>query len=101
MTGPSQRFSAAMARVDRSLDRFDGVVRFGRVNAVVGPVIRATVPEARIGGMVRVRRTSMPPLDAEVIGFDRQEALLMPLAARRAIAASPIRLVGQDRDETH
>jgi len=50
----------------------------GRVVAVTGLAIRCTMPGARVGDVVRVRRRG-EPLSCEVVGFDRGEALAMPL----------------------
>lgn len=68
-------------QVDRSLEqttRRRGT-QWGHVTAVTGPLLRAAVPDARIGEYCHVERDGQPPLDAEVIGFDRDGALLMPL----------------------
>lgn len=84
------QFAASLAKIEDGLKSFDGVVRFGRVSAVTGPLIRASVPEARIGGIVRIRRATLPPLVAEVIGFDRQDALLMPLGTMEGVEARAV-----------
>jgi len=55
--------------------------QWGHVVAVTGPLVRAAVPDIRIGEYCQIERPGHPqgPLDAEVIGFDRDGALLMPL----------------------
>ncbi len=47
----------------------------GRVTEVTGLVLRALVPGARVGDVVRVEAR----LDAEIVGFRGDEAVLMPL----------------------
>lgn len=69
----------SMSELERRLARFDGLARVGRVTSVIGTVIRASVPDVRIGELCRVRRTGGDDLDCEVVGFDRRDVLLMPL----------------------
>lgn len=61
------------------LDTVDPLRVEGRVRAVVGLSIRATVPGLRIGDSVEVVRRQHAPLLAEVVGFVEDEALLLPL----------------------
>ena len=51
----------------------------GRVTELTGLVIRAACPDARVGDHVRVLRHGKQPLPAEVVGFCRDQVLLMPL----------------------
>ena len=53
--------------------------QWGHVIAVTGPLVRAAVPDVHIGEYCQIERPGREPLDAEVIGFDRDGALLMPL----------------------
>jgi type III secretion protein N (ATPase) len=50
----------------------------GRVRAVTGLAARLTMPGARIGDVVVMRRRGEPLL-GEVVGFDQGEAIVMPL----------------------
>ncbi|MCU0683297.1 MAG: FliI/YscN family ATPase [Polyangiaceae bacterium] len=50
----------------------------GRVRSVVGLSLRALLPAARIGDVVLVRRPG-GPLAGEVVGFEGDEAVVMPL----------------------
>lgn len=71
-----------MAQVDwrARLAEVDSVGASGRVVALTGLAVRAVVPEARVGELVRIERPgSLGPLDAEVVGFDDTSAVLMPL----------------------
>jgi FliI/YscN family ATPase len=58
----------------------------GLVRSVVGPVVRATLPEAWIGELCEIRtRGAAAPLLAEVVGFRADEAVLMPLGDARGV----------------
>jgi ATP synthase in type III secretion protein N len=62
-----------------SLGRVDPIRVRGRVRAAVGLAVRAVVPSARVGEVLRIHRRGTGPLDAEVVGFDGDEAVLLPL----------------------
>ena len=50
----------------------------GRVRAVTGLAVRATLPGARIGDVVYLHRRG-EPLPGEIVGFDGGEAVILPL----------------------
>jgi len=50
----------------------------GRVRAVTGLTVRVTLPGARVGDVVVVRRRG-EPLSAEIVGFDGGEAIVVAL----------------------
>ncbi|HEX4447811.1 MAG TPA: FliI/YscN family ATPase [Polyangiaceae bacterium] len=52
----------------------------GRVTGVTGLSLRFTMPGARVGDVVRVRRRG-EPLACEVVGFDAGEVIAMPYGA--------------------
>lgn len=52
----------------------------GRVMAVTGLALRCSVPGVRVGDVVVVHRRG-PPLRGEVVGFDGEGAVVMPLGA--------------------
>lgn len=54
------------------------VLPVGRVRAVTGLAVRASLPGARIGEVVVLRRRG-EPLAGEIVGFDGGEAVIMPL----------------------
>jgi type III secretion protein N (ATPase) len=64
-------FAAARERVRAAVPRR----ATGRVVEVTGLVLRAVVPGARIGELVRLG----PDLDGEIVGFRDEEAVVMPL----------------------
>ncbi len=68
--------------MDRILGRLDkaapGRMR-GKVRALTGLVIRATVPGATVGEMVHLHTRQNTRIQAQVVGFREDEVLLMPL----------------------
>lgn len=60
------------------LARTPSVTPAGRVRAVTGLAVRATLPGARIGEVVRIRRRG-EPLDAEIVGFSAGEIVALAL----------------------
>ncbi len=51
----------------------------GRVRAIVGLGIRASVPGVRLGEVVYIERHALEPLGAKVVGFIEDDAMLLPL----------------------
>src|SRR5204863_9656555 len=51
----------------------------GRVTELIGLVVRATAPGARVGELVIIERTRGGRLLAEVVGFQGEEVVLLPL----------------------
>jgi type III secretion protein N (ATPase) len=60
------------------LARAPSVTPAGRVRAVTGLAVHATLPGARIGEIVRIRRRG-EPLDAEIVGFSSGEIVALAL----------------------
>src|SRR5690606_39914546 len=68
----------------------------GRVRALVGLAVHATVPGVRAGEVVEIVRRSGPPLEAEVVGFELERATLLPLGDARGIGPDdPVRPTGR------
>ncbi|MCC7536006.1 MAG: FliI/YscN family ATPase [Deltaproteobacteria bacterium] len=67
-----------LSRLHEALDRATSIEVEGRVRGLVGLCVRAAVPGARLGEVVRIQRRQLPPLEAEVIGFEDDEVTLMP-----------------------
>ncbi len=53
----------------------------GRVKEVIGTVVKAVAPEARIGDVVQIHKSDGEIRLAEVVGFRDQLAVLMPLGS--------------------
>jgi len=69
-----------------SLDRDDSIRVEGRVVSVVGLAIHASLPNARLGDLCRVERRSGDPALAEIVGFEREVAILLPFDAMEGIS---------------
>jgi type III secretion system H+-transporting two-sector ATPase len=71
--------------LDKYLSEIDNCSPFvtkGRVKALVGLLIRATVPDVWIGELCLIYNPRSPhPVKAEVVGFENGDVLLMPLGA--------------------
>lgn len=68
----------------------------GRVRALVGLAIRASVPGVRVGEVVEIVRRNGPPLEAEVVGFELDDATLLPLGDPRGVGPDdPVRPTGR------
>ncbi len=62
--------------------KMDGVAKptaKGRVTQVIGLVVEGYVPNARMGATCEIERKDMPPLEAEIVGFRGDVALMMPM----------------------
>ncbi|MFW5920948.1 MAG: type III secretion system ATPase SctN [Polyangiales bacterium] len=78
------------------IERADPVRVQGRVRAIVGLSVRAVIPGVRLGEMVRIERREAPPLDAEVVGFVDDDAMLMPLGSAEGVGPDdPVRPTGR------
>lgn len=75
------------ARFLPNLGPFQFNVRRGRVLEVRGLIVRSSLPDVRLGERCGIRRVGQLDLEAEVIGFDGDGALLMPFGRLEAVAA--------------
>ncbi len=60
----------------------------GRVQEVTGLVVRASVPEAVVGELVEIRLRDGSVMRAEVVGFEGEEVVLMPMGEVSGIGPS-------------
>ncbi len=60
----------------------------GRITEVIGTLIKAVVPQVKIGEVCLVIREGYEPLQCEVVGFTRDEVLLSPLGEMHGIGPS-------------
>lgn len=73
-------------RLQGNLEDTDPYSLTGRVQAMVGLVISSRGPQSAVGGVCRVELPPpRKPILAEVVGFRRQEVLLMPYGEVRGI----------------
>lgn len=60
----------------------------GRITETVGMLIKAIVPQVKIGEICLIKREDMEPLRCEVVGFTREEVFLSPLGEMTGIGPS-------------
>ncbi len=77
---PGHDWDLELGELETILDRVSPVEVRGRVTGLVGIVVKAALPEAWVGELCYIKNPHSEELvRAEVVGFDRNEALLMPL----------------------
>ena len=60
---------------------------FGRVTRVVGTIIHAALPSAKLGDLCRLHsKDGGFSLEAEIVGFDEEGALLTPIGEMRGLS---------------
>lgn len=59
----------------------------GRITEIIGMLIRAVVPQVKMGEVCLIKRDG-EPLAAEVVGFTKEEVLLSPLGDMKGIGPS-------------
>jgi flagellum-specific ATP synthase len=78
--GPLHRFSVLTEELELTQVS-------GRLTGVAGKVLEAEMPRATVGGMVKIATTGDgKPLQAEVVGFRGQKAILAPLGNTDKVA---------------
>lgn len=85
-----------LERALSTLAATDSVSVTGRVRALVGLTIRASIPGVRVGEVVEILRRDQGPLLAEVVGFELDDATLLPLGDARGVGPDlPVRPTGR------
>lgn len=69
------------------LDELELTTVHGRITEVIGMLIKAIVPQVKMGEVVMIKREG-EPLMAEVVGFTREEVYLSPLGEMSGIGPS-------------
>lgn len=69
------------------LDDLDITIVNGRITEIIGMLIKAIVPNVKIGEVCLVKREG-EPLRTEVVGFTREEVILSPLGEMKGIGPS-------------
>ena len=59
----------------------------GRITEVIGMLIRAIIPQVKMGELCLIKRAG-EPLAAEVVGFTKDEVILSPLGDMKGIGPS-------------
>lgn len=79
-------FSDGAFPAEEPLPGLDTIARIGRVTQVTGTILKARVPEVCIGERCVIRRNEGEDLIAEVVGFDEEGVLMMPLGRLESVA---------------
>lgn len=74
-------------RLISHLDELELTTVHGRITEVVGMLIKAIVPQVKMGEVVLIKREG-EPLMAEVVGFTKEEVYLSPLGEMSGISSS-------------
>ena len=69
------------------LDELELRTVHGRITEVIGMLIKAVVPQVKMGEVCMIKRDG-EPLMAEVVGFTRDEVFLSPLGDMHGIGPS-------------
>ena len=69
------------------LEDFELTTVHGRITEVIGMLIRAIVPQVKMGEICLIKRDG-EPLAAEVVGFTKEEVILSPLGDMAGIGPS-------------
>lgn len=76
-----------LKKIQRHLHQVSSYKIKGRVNELIGLVVRATVPGVRVGDLCFIdTHEQTQPIKAEVVGFKDNDVLLMPLGNLEGIA---------------
>lgn len=70
------------------LDELELTTVNGRITETVGMLMKAIVPQVKIGEVCLIKREGMEPLRAEVVGFTRDEVFLSPLGEMKGVGPS-------------
>lgn len=70
------------------LDELELTTVHGRITEVVGMLIKAVIPQVKMGEVCMIKRDMAEPLMAEVVGFTREEVFLSPLGNMQGIGPS-------------
>lgn len=83
MDDPSADFEQLISRIEEA----QLTTVMGRITEVVGMLIKAVVPQVRIGEVCLVKRDG-PPLLTEVVGFTQDQVYLSPLGEMTGVGPS-------------
>ncbi len=80
-------FHVSMDEVEQHLEDVELTTVHGRITEVVGMLIKAIVPNVKMGEICMIKREGTPLL-AEVVGFTKDESFLSPLGEMHGISTS-------------
>ena len=73
--------------VFKQLDEISLTAMNGRITEIVGLLIKAVVPEVKMGEICMIKRPGTPLL-AEVVGFTKDEVFLSPMSEMTGVGPS-------------
>ncbi len=71
-----------------NLEQVELTTMMGRITEVVGMLIKAVIPQVKVGEICLVKRENMEPLMTEVIGFTQDQVYLSPLGEMKGVGPS-------------
>lgn len=71
-----------------NLEKIELTTVHGRITEVVGMLIRAIIPDVKMGEICLIKREGQEPLMSEVVGFTKDEVFLSPLGEMHGIGPS-------------
>ncbi len=77
-----------LAKVINELEELQVTKVSGRITETIGMIIKAIVPNVKIGEICLVKRSNLEPLMCEVVGFTSEEVILSPLGEMIGIGPS-------------
>lgn len=80
-------FDFSFGNLQDKLEEIELTSVHGRITEVIGMLIKAIIPHARMGEVCMIKRDG-PPLLAEVVGFTKDEVFLSPLGEMSGISPS-------------
>ncbi len=80
-------FSSDFDKLISNLDKLELSTVHGRITEVVGMLIKAIIPEVKMGEICLIKREG-DPLFAEVVGFTQEQVYLSPLGEMSGIGPS-------------
>jgi type III secretion protein N (ATPase) len=74
-----------LERLSQTLQAEPTVRIVGRLRGVIGIGLHVELPDARVGELVEISRRQRPPLLAEIVGFDADGVMALPLGAAEGL----------------
>ena len=80
--------SESFDKLISNLENVELTTMMGRITEVVGMLIKAVVPQVKVGEICLVKRQGMEPLMTEVVGFTQNSVYLSPLGEMKGVGPS-------------
>ncbi len=90
-SGRARPVAQLLDQIEQSVSHAATLKIQGRIMQAIGQILRATLPNVQLGELCHLRTYGQPELlEAEVVGFHGDEALLSPLGDLQGIGASTV-----------